>query len=48
VSFNEAAFGGRVNPAGAWGTTAEVMAYLRRDRSLESNRSRSRRGLLGR
>ncbi len=47
ASFNEAAVGGRVNPAGAWGNTSEVMAYLRGDRSLEGNRFRSRRGLLG-
>ncbi len=47
VSFSEAAVGARVNPANAWGPTANVMAYLRGDRSGEGTRFRMRRSLLG-
>ncbi len=47
VSFSEAAVGATVNPASAWGTTSEVMAYLRGDRTHEGTKFRRRTSLMG-
>ncbi|MFY9510799.1 MAG: PilC/PilY family type IV pilus protein [Rubrivivax sp.] len=47
VAFTETAVGSLVNASNAWGTTSEVMAYLRGDRSLEGTTFRTRTSLLG-
>ena len=47
VAFTEAAVGSLVNPSSTWGTTADVMAYLRGNRTLEGTTFRSRTSLLG-
>ncbi|HRD84883.1 MAG TPA: PilC/PilY family type IV pilus protein, partial [Rubrivivax sp.] len=47
VPFTEAAVGSLVNPGSTWGTTSELMDYLRGDRSLEGTTFRTRTGLMG-
>lgn len=47
VAFTAGAVGGTVNPSNAWGTTSDVMDYLRGKRSLEGSTFRTRRGLMG-
>ncbi len=47
VAFTEAGVGSLVNPGGTWGTTADIISYLRGDRSKEGTTFRSRTGLMG-
>lgn len=47
VAFTEANVGSLVNPGSTWGNTAQLMAWLRGDRSREGNPWRTRGGLLG-
>jgi type IV pilus assembly protein PilY1 len=47
VPFTAAAIGSIVNPGNAYGTSADVVAYLRGDRSREGSAYRSRRSLIG-
>lgn len=45
--FNATSVGATVNPSNAYGTTADVIAYLRGDRSQEGTAFRSRTSLIG-
>jgi type IV pilus assembly protein PilY1 len=45
--FSAAAVGSTVNPSGTYGTTADVINYLRGDRSKENGTFRTRTSLLG-
>jgi type IV pilus assembly protein PilY1 len=47
VGFTATDVGGTVNPSSNWGDTAQVMNYLRGDRSLESSTFRKRTSLIG-
>ena len=47
VAFTEGAVGSLVNPSSVWGTTSEVMNYLRGQRTLEGTKFRTRTSLLG-
>lgn len=47
VAFAAADVGGIVNPSGTWGTTSEVMDYLRGRRTLEGTTFRKRTSLIG-
>ena len=47
VGFTGAGVGSLVNPGGVYGTTADVIAYLRGDRSREGTTFRNRLSLLG-
>jgi type IV pilus assembly protein PilY1 len=47
VSFSEAAVGSLVNPGGVYGTTSQVMDYLRGDRTHEGTLFRKRSSLMG-
>ena len=47
VGFTAAAVGALVNPGNAWGATADVIDYLRGNRSLEGTSFRRRNGLIG-
>lgn len=47
VAFTEAGVGSLVNGSGTWGTTADVMAYLRGDRTQEGTTFRTRTSLIG-
>ena len=47
VGFTAAAVGATVNPAGVYGTNAQVINYLRGDRSNEGTLFRKRVGLMG-
>jgi type IV pilus assembly protein PilY1 len=47
VAFTAAAVGNRVNPGNAWGTTSEVIDYLRGKRTLEGTSFRRRSSLIG-
>lgn len=47
VGFTAANVGGLVNPGGIYGTDAEVMNYLRGDRTLEGTQFRARTSLMG-
>jgi len=47
VSFSEGAVGSVVNPSSTWGTSSDVMAYLRGQRTLESTTFRTRTSLMG-
>ena len=47
VAFSDAAVGSLVNPGSAWGATAQVMNYLRGDRSLDGSSFRQRNSLIG-
>jgi type IV pilus assembly protein PilY1 len=47
VAFTAAAVGTLVNPGGTFGNTADVMAYLRGDRSREGSTFKTRQGLIG-
>ncbi len=47
VGFTQGAVGSLVNPGNAWGDTADVMNYLRGDRSQEGTTFRTRLSLLG-
>ncbi|MFO1272999.1 MAG: PilC/PilY family type IV pilus protein [Rubrivivax sp.] len=47
TAFTAAGVGSLVNPGGTWGTTADIVNYLRGDRSKEGTTFRSRTGLMG-
>ena len=47
VGFTTGAVGSLVNPGSVWGTTADVMNYLRGDRSQEGTTFRKRISLIG-
>lgn len=47
AGFTEAAVGATVNPSSTYGVTADVMAYLRGDRSKEGTSFRTRKSLIG-
>jgi len=47
VGFTAAAVGGLVNPGNVWGTTTDVIDYLRGNRTLEGSTFRRRSALLG-
>jgi type IV pilus assembly protein PilY1 len=47
LAFTAANVGGIVNPGGAYGSDADVVAYLRGDRSLENGTLRTRLSLIG-
>jgi type IV pilus assembly protein PilY1 len=47
VNFSEAGVGDVVNPGGVWGSPADVINYLRGDRSKEGSSFRTRTSLLG-
>ncbi len=47
VGFTATAVGGTVNPSSAWGTTADVMNYLRGERTQEGSTFRRRNSLMG-
>ena len=47
VPFTAGSVGAIVNPGGAWGTTAEVIDYLRGDRTHEGTKFRTRTSLIG-
>jgi type IV pilus assembly protein PilY1 len=47
VGFTATEVGGTVNPSSTWGTTADVMNYLRGDRSKEGSDFRRRNSLMG-
>ena len=47
VAFTAAEVGSLVNPSAAWGSTADVMNYLRGDRSKETSVFRTRTSLIG-
>jgi type IV pilus assembly protein PilY1 len=47
AAFTAAAVGGTVNPSGTYGTTADIIDYLRGNRTLEGTTFRKRTSLLG-
>jgi type IV pilus assembly protein PilY1 len=47
VAFTDGNVGATVNPGGGYGVTADVMNYLRGDRSLEATTFRQRKSLIG-
>ncbi len=47
VGFTEANVGSLVNPSSTWGVTAEVMNYLRGERTNEGTKFRTRSSLIG-
>lgn len=47
TSFASATVGGLVNPANTWGTSPEVVDYLRGDRTNEGSKFRTRKSLIG-